>query len=106
MMTTDYTHEDDEDDEEEENYGFGIRPCGDGLFHSGYITTYLTMVYTDPHTGLNVFAVTNDDINPNIDIWWTASMYDASLQFDNAPKTSARPARRSFLRKSENIAKF
>ena len=68
MMTTDYTHEDDEDDEEEENYGFGIRPCGDGLFHSGYITTYLTMVYTDPHTGLNVFAVTNDDINPNIDI--------------------------------------
>ena len=26
------------------------------------------MVYTDPHTGLNVFAVTNDDINPNIDI--------------------------------------
>ena len=68
MMTTDYTHEDDEDDEEEENYGFGIRPCGDDLFHSGYITTYLTMVYTDPRTGLNVFAVTNDDINPNIDI--------------------------------------
>ena len=66
MMTTDYTNEDDED--EEENYGFGIRPCGDGLFHSGYFSTYLTMIYTDPETGFNVFAVTNDDTNPNIDI--------------------------------------
>ena len=26
------------------------------------------MVYTDPKTGMNVFAVTNDDINPNISI--------------------------------------
>lgn len=68
MMTTDYTNEDDDDDEEEENYGFGIRPCGDGLFHSGYFSTYLTMVFTDPETGFNVFAVTNDDTNPNIDI--------------------------------------
>ena len=65
MMTTDYTDEGEDDDE---NYGFGIRPCGRGLFHSGYITTYLTMVYTDPDTGFNVFAVTNDDTNPNIDI--------------------------------------
>lgn len=68
MMITDYTNEDDDDDEEEENYGFGIRPCGDGLFHSGYFSTYLTMVFTDPETGFNVFAVTNDDTNPNIDI--------------------------------------
>ena len=68
MMITDYTNEDDDDDEEEENYGFGIRPCGDGLFHSGYFSTYLTMIYTDPETGFNVFAVTNDDTNPNIDI--------------------------------------
>ena len=68
MMTTDYTNEDDDDDEEEENYGFGIRPCGDGLFHSGYFSTYLTMIYTAPETGFNVFAVTNDDTNPNIDI--------------------------------------
>ena len=68
MMTTDYTNEDDECEDEEENYGFGIRPTGQGLFHSGYFTTYLTMVYTDPEKGLNVFAVTNDDTNPNIDI--------------------------------------
>ena len=68
MMITDYTNEDDDDDEEEENYGFGIRPCGDGLFHSGYFSTYLTMIYTAPETGFNVFAVTNDDTNPNIDI--------------------------------------
>ena len=67
MMTTDYTDEYDEYGEEE-HYGFGIRPYGDGLFHSGYFTTYLTMVYTDPKTGMNVFAVTNDDINPNISI--------------------------------------
>ena len=65
MMTTDYT---DEGEDDEDDYGFGIRPCGQGLFHSGYFSTYLTMVYTDPGTGLNVFAVTNDDTNPNIDI--------------------------------------
>lgn len=67
MMTTDYTDEYDECGEEE-NYGFGIRPYGEGLFHSGYFSTYLTMVYTDPKTGVNVFAVTNDDINPNVSI--------------------------------------
>ncbi len=67
MMTTDYTDEYDECGEEE-NYGFGIRPYGEGLFHSGYFSTYLTMVYTDPKTGMNVFAVTNDDINPNVSI--------------------------------------
>ena len=67
MMTTDYTDEYDEYGDEE-NYGFGIRPWGSGLFHSGYFSTYLTMVYTDPGTGLNVFAVTNDDKNPNISI--------------------------------------
>ena len=62
MMATDYTNGDDV------NYGFGIRPIGQGLFHSGSFSTYLSMVYTDPETGLNIFAVTNDDINPNVDV--------------------------------------
>ena len=63
MMTTDYTDGDDE------NYGFGIRTYyGQGLFHSGRFTTYEAMVFTDPKTGINVFTVTNDDINQNVDI--------------------------------------
>ena len=55
LMTTDYT------DEDEDHYGFGIRIIGGGLFHTGAITTYETMAYTDIKNGINVFAVTNDD---------------------------------------------
>ena len=55
MMGTDYTAADDED------YGFGVRMFGNGLFHSGSITTYEAMVYTDTEKGVNVFAVTNDE---------------------------------------------
>lgn len=67
MMGTDYTPGDDE------NYGFGIRMFGNGLFHSGSITTYQAMVYTDTETGFNVFAVTNDQPNTPLsvsDIVW------------------------------------
>ena len=55
LMTTDYT------DDDEDHYGFGIRITGGGLFHTGAITTYETMAYTDIKNGINVFAVTNDD---------------------------------------------
>ena len=55
LMTTDYT------DDDEDHYGFGVRIIGGGLFHTGAITTYETMAYTDIKNGINVFAVTNDD---------------------------------------------
>lgn len=61
MMSTDYTS-----DVDDEDYGFGIRMFGNGLFHAGAITTYETMVYTDTETGVNVFAVTNNE--PNVDV--------------------------------------
>lgn len=55
QMTTDYTDDDDN------HYGFGVRLTENGIFHTGAITTYETMVYTDIKNGINVFAVTNDD---------------------------------------------
>ncbi len=67
MMGTDYT------DDEEESYGFGIRVFGNGLFHSGSITTYQAMVYTDTEKGVNIIAVTNDEPNTPLsvsDIVW------------------------------------
>lgn len=67
LMTTDYTESDDQD------YGYGIRMNDLGLFHTGYITTYQAIAYTDPEKGVNIFIVTNDDINPDInviDICW------------------------------------
>ena len=57
MMSTDYTEGVDED------YGFGIRMNGEGLYHTGNITTYQAMVYTDISKGINLFAVTNDDLH-------------------------------------------
>ena len=62
MMSTDYTNEDDE------HYGFGVHLYGNALFHFGYITTYQAMTYTEPENGINVFIVTNDDPNPDVDI--------------------------------------
>ena len=67
MMGTDYTPGDDVD------YGFGVRVIGNGMFHSGSITTYQAMVYTDPDKELNIFAVTNDEPNACLsvsDIIW------------------------------------
>lgn len=57
MMSTDYTEGVDED------YGFGVRMSGSAIFHTGCITTYEAMTYTDPEKGINIFAVTNDDIH-------------------------------------------
>lgn len=62
MMGTDYTPDVDED------YGFGIRMIGSGLFHSGSITTYQAMVYTDIEKGVNIFAVTNDEPNDSVSV--------------------------------------
>lgn len=63
LMSADYTEEDDEED-----YGFGIRPYHNGLFHGGYFTTYQAMIYTEPASGTNVFVVTNDDPNSDITV--------------------------------------
>ena len=57
MMTTDYT------EGIEEDYGFGVRMFGNGIFHTGCITTYEAITYTDPERGINIFAVTNDDLH-------------------------------------------
>lgn len=62
LMGTDYTESPDED------YGFGIRMLGSGLFHSGSITTYQAMIYTDTATGTNIFAVTNDEPHLNVSV--------------------------------------
>lgn len=59
-MMTDHSPED------EYAYGYGLIPDGrGGAFHYGYITTYQAMVYLNPETGLNAFAVTNDDAHIN-----------------------------------------
>ena len=68
LMSTNYSESDDED------YGFGIRTSSLGLYHYGYITTYQTLAFTNPESGVNVITVTNDDPNPNItidDIGWS-----------------------------------
>ena len=59
---------------DDEDYGFGIRTSSLGLYHYGYITTYQTLAFTNPESGVNVITVTNDDPNPNItidDIGWS-----------------------------------
>lgn len=61
LMSTDYSEGDDD-------YGFGIHVDGRGLYHSGSISTYQAMVYTEPESGINLFAVTNDEPNPNITV--------------------------------------
>ena len=71
MMTTDYT-------DDENNYGFGVQLYDDAVYHYGYFTTYMTMVYTNMQTGVNVFVVTNDapHIDPDITyIGWTLISY-------------------------------
>ena len=67
LMRTDYTDSTDDD------YGFGVRVTDSGIYHSGSITTYQTMVYTDSDKGINIFAVTNDEPNTPLsvsDIVW------------------------------------
>lgn len=62
MMSTDYS------DGDEANYGFGLCLGPYGVYHSGSITTYKAMTYTNPEAGINVFTVTNDEPNPDTDI--------------------------------------
>ena len=74
MMSTDYT------DDKDEDYGFGIRMLGSGLFHSGSITTYQTMVYSDTEKDINIFAVTNDE--PNLDVSISDVVWDLVDRMD------------------------
>ena len=58
-MMTDYSREGEIDSE----YGYGLIPDRKGgAYHNGYITTYYSMDYCSPEQGINLFAVTNDDV--------------------------------------------
>ena len=45
---------------EDEGYGYGLIPKDDGgVYHTGAIGTYASAAYTNPKTGISLFAVTN-----------------------------------------------